>query len=71
MLLITAVNAVFPLAPFSFTSEPVVFDNGTQYSVAFSTGDDSTAYIEYERMGKRTAFMMTATAEKTAVKFTA
>lgn len=52
VLLITAVNAVFPLAPFSFTSEPVVFDNGTQYSVAFSTSDDSTAYIEYEKDGQ-------------------
>lgn len=45
-------SAVFPVTPFSFTSGPVVFDNGTEYCVAFSTNDNGAAYIEYEYEGE-------------------
>lgn len=51
-LFITAVYAVFPFSPFEFTSEPVVFDNGSAYSVVFSTSEKGTAYIEYEYGGE-------------------
>ncbi len=46
-------NAVFPVSSFCFTSGPVVFDNGKNYSVVFSTSDNATAYIEYEYLGKK------------------
>lgn len=44
--------ALLPVSPFKFTSAPVVFDNGESYSVAFSTNDKATAYIEYDYNGE-------------------
>lgn len=57
-IFITAVLAVatyasfFPVTPYKFTSGPVVFDNGKEYSVVFSTSDSGTSYLEYERDGE-------------------
>lgn len=48
VLVVTAVNSVFPLSGFEFISNPVVFDNGSEYSVVFTTNDKATAYLEYE-----------------------
>lgn len=45
-------SAVFPVTSYKFTSGPVVFDNGEEYSVVFSTNDKGTAYIEYEYLGE-------------------
>lgn len=45
-------GALFPTSPYKFTSGPVVFDNGTEYSVVFSTSDNGTAYIEYDYNGE-------------------
>ncbi|MGN0532091.1 MAG: metallophosphoesterase family protein [Eubacterium sp.] len=44
--------SLFPVSPYSFTSGPVVFDNGNGgYSVVFSTNDKGTGYIEYTYNG--------------------
>lgn len=45
-------SALFPTAAYKFSSKPVVFDNGKEYSVVFSTNDNGTAYIEYEYQGE-------------------
>lgn len=45
-------SALFPISAYKFTSKPVVFDNGKEYSVVFSTNDKGTAYIEYEYQGE-------------------
>lgn len=45
-------SALFPTSAYKFTSGPVVFDNGEEYSVVFSTNDNGTAYIEYEYLGE-------------------
>lgn len=42
-----AVNSFFPLKPYKITSVPVVIDNGSAYSIVFSTNDYGTAYVEY------------------------
>ena len=49
---VVLVNSVFPLVPYKMTSEPIVFDNGSGYSVVFSTNDQGTAYIEYTYNGE-------------------
>lgn len=46
------INILFPLTPFNITSEPLVIDNGKQYSIVFSTSDYSTAYAEYTYEGE-------------------
>lgn len=33
--------------PFTFCTEPVVFDTGKDYSIVWSTSDDSTGYVTY------------------------
>ncbi|MGN0458474.1 MAG: metallophosphoesterase family protein [Eubacterium sp.] len=44
--------SLFPVLPYSFTSGPVVFDDGNgAYSVVFSTNDKGTGYIEYSFNG--------------------
>lgn len=45
-------SALFPVTAYKFTSGPVVFDNGEEYSVVFSTNDNGTAYIEYDYLGE-------------------
>lgn len=45
-------SALFPTTPYKFTSAPTVFDNGSEYSVVFTTNDKGTAYIEYEYNGE-------------------
>lgn len=52
IMIFTVYSALFPVTPFKFTSGPVVFDNGSEYSVVFSTNDKGTAYIEYEYSGE-------------------
>lgn len=44
--------ALFPVGTFHFTATPAVFDNGAAYSVAFSTSDTGTAYLEYTYEGQ-------------------
>lgn len=44
--------SVFPVKPYAFTSGPVVFDTGKDYSVVFSTNDIGTGYVKYEYDGK-------------------
>lgn len=51
-VLITGINTIFPLKPFRITSEPLVIDNGREYSIVFSTSDHATAYAEYTYEGK-------------------
>ena len=43
---------VFPVTPYRFTSDPVVFDNGETYSVVFSTNACGTGYLEYTYDGE-------------------
>lgn len=44
--------SIFPVIPYSFTSGPVVFDNGNgAYSVVFATNDTGTGFVEYELNG--------------------
>lgn len=52
VLAVVTYASIFPVTPYKFTSGPVVFDNGKDYSVVFSTSDNGTAYLEYERDGK-------------------
>lgn len=49
---VALIDSVFPLHPYKITSEPIVFDNGSGYSVVFSTNDRGTAYIEYTYDGE-------------------
>lgn len=51
-LIFSLYASLFPITPFRFTAMPSVFDNGKDYSVVFSTNDNSTAYLEYEQSGK-------------------
>lgn len=45
--------SLFPITPYSFTSGPVVFDDGNgSYSVVFSTNDKGTGFINYTFNGK-------------------
>ncbi len=46
------VNILFPLSGYDITSEPLVIDNGKEYSIVFSTSDRGTAYVEYSYNGK-------------------
>ncbi len=51
-VLLIGLNTYYPLAPYKITSEPMVIDNGTEYSVVFSTNGCGTAYVEYTYEGK-------------------
>lgn len=45
--------SLFPVAPYSFTSGPAVFDDGNgSYSVVFATNDKGTGYVEYNYNGE-------------------
>ncbi len=52
VLILFSVNAFFPLSSYKITSDPLVIDNGTEYSVIFSTNDIGTACVEYTYEGK-------------------
>lgn len=51
-LLFVVYAGVFPVTPYQFSSAPVVFDNGGEYSVVFATNDKGTGYVEYEYGGR-------------------
>lgn len=51
-VLLCGINAYYPLAPYKITSEPMVIDNGSEYSIVFSTNDEGSAYVEYTYKGK-------------------
>lgn len=51
-VLLMGLNSYHPLSPYKITSKPMVIDNGSGYSVVFSTNDRGTAYIEYTFEGK-------------------
>lgn len=45
--------SLFPVSRYSFTSGPVVFDNGNGgYSIVFSTNDKGTGFVDYSYGGK-------------------
>jgi hypothetical protein len=46
------INSFSPLSTYKITSTPMVIDNGTDYSVVFSTNDKGTAWVEYTYNGK-------------------
>lgn len=50
-LLFAGYAFVFPVTPYRFTSDPVVFDSGDTYSVVFSTNVCGTGYLEYTYAG--------------------
>ena len=50
--LLVGVFSIFPVIPYKITSAPSVIDNGSKYSVVFSTNDYGTGYIEYNYKGK-------------------
>ncbi len=49
---IAAVASVFPLMTYEITSDPVVIDNGKEYSVVFATTDYGTGYVTYSFEGR-------------------
>jgi len=51
-VLLIGLNSYYPLSPYRITSDPMVIDNGNEYSVVFSTSDCGTGYIEYSFEGK-------------------
>lgn len=50
--LLVGIFSIFPVAPYKITSAPSVIDNGTEYSIVFSTNDYGTGYVEYNYNGK-------------------
>lgn len=38
---------LFPVTKYEITCDPTVIDNGTEYSIVFSTSDFGTGYVEY------------------------
>lgn len=51
-VLLSGINAFYPLTAYKITSTPMVIDNGKEYSVVFSTNDNGTGYVEYTFDGK-------------------
>ena len=51
-VLLFGLNAYYPLTPYKMTSEPMVIDNGSEYSIVFATNDKGSAYVEYTYEGK-------------------
>ncbi len=52
LTLIGTVIAIFPVTPYKITSDPMVIDNGSEYSVVFATSDEGTGYVNYSFNGK-------------------
>jgi predicted phosphodiesterase len=50
--LLIGIYKIFPVIPYKITSAPTVIDNGTEYSVIFSTNNYGTGYVEYNYNGK-------------------
>lgn len=51
-VLISGFLTLYPCYPYKITSHPMVIDNGSQYSVVFSTNDNGTGYIQYQYNGE-------------------
>ncbi len=51
-VLFAAVWQIFPLSPYRITSDPLVLDTGTDYSVTFATSAKGTGFVEYEYKGE-------------------
>lgn len=51
-VILFGINAHCPLTAYKITSEPMVIDNGEEYSIVFSTNDEGSAYVEYTYNGK-------------------
>lgn len=51
-VLIMGINTFYPLSSYKITSEPLVIDNGKEYSIVFSTNDEGTAWAEYTYNGE-------------------
>ncbi len=50
--LLIGIFNILPVIPYEITSTPTVIDNGTEYSVIFSTNNYGTGYVEYNYNGK-------------------
>ncbi len=50
-VVLTVTNIFFPLTPYKITSDPMVIDNGSEYSIVFATNDNGNAYVEYTYNG--------------------
>ena len=50
--LLVGIFNVFSVVPYKITSVPSVIDNGSEYSVVFSTNKYGTGYVEYNYNGK-------------------
>lgn len=45
-------NAFYPLTSYKITADPMVVDNGSEYSIVFATSDEGTAFVEYTYEGQ-------------------
>lgn len=45
------IHSYFPLTSYEISSTPMVLDNGSAYSIVFSTSDEGTGYVEYTYEG--------------------
>ena len=52
ILVFISYASIFPVTPYRFTSDPVVFDNGSDYAVVFSTNVSGTGWLEYTYNGE-------------------
>ena len=50
-LVLGSVALAFPLAPYRITSDPLVLDTGSDYSIVFATSAKGTGFVEYEYNG--------------------
>lgn len=51
-VLVSGFLSLYPCYPYKITSNPMVIDNGSEYSVVFSTNDKGTGYIQYQYNGE-------------------
>lgn len=52
-VILSGILTLFPYCSYKITSDPMVIDNGKDYSVVFSTNDEGTGFIEYEFHGEK------------------
>lgn len=52
ILAASAVFTLFPCHPYKFLADPMVIDNGKDYSVVFAANDTGTGFVEYTYQGK-------------------
>ncbi len=50
-VILGSVSLAFPLTPYKITSDPLVLDTGSDYSVVFATSAKGTGFVEYEYNG--------------------